>query len=267
MGRFWVAYLLISVAFTSGMVVLGVAGLGPRPPQDSSTEINYFPFNMPTGKLEDTDGLAGILTQYHELLRTFGTSLDTALGPTPFNPYLPLPQAFLRDFQAYRPSFLRQARISSRQFDQVPNALTRDLAGASTVLAELDKLTAAQLTAIEECHRVNIRRLRQRSFLRWELWSKIIAVGATLVAAVGYGVTALDKVAGIKPGDLWAYIGTIDLTGVASSLTLWGVFLLVMVVVFVITNLITFLPILRRVRAFEDVLTIAKAYRKEERGE
>ena len=37
---------------------------------------------------------------------------------------------------------------------------------------------------------------------------------------------------------------------------------LVLVMVFFIINIMTFRPALRRVQAFEDILTIAKAYRK-----
>jgi hypothetical protein len=218
---------------------------------------------MPTGKLKDTYGLAGILARYHELLETFTTSQDKALGPTPFNPYLSLPRAFLRDFRTYRPSFLRQARISSRQFDQVPNALQRNLAGADLVLAELEGLTTAQFAAIEECHRANAKGLRRRSILGRGKMAVLISVAVT---AIGYVVSAVEKVAGIKPGDLWPHIKNIDLTAAAlpSNITFWGVFFLVMIAMGVIINLITFAPKIRRAEAFEDVLTIAKAYRKGE---
>lgn len=111
---------------------------------------------------------------------------------------------------------------------------------------------------------MNIRRLRQRSIFRWEWWAKLTAVGATFVTVVGYGVDVLDTVAGVKPGDLWPHIKNIDLTAVTfrSNFTLWGVTFLVMVAIFFIINRITFAPALRRVTAFEDILTIAKAYRK-----
>jgi len=259
------ASLFMGVAFASGGVIWGVAAFGPHPPQDSSTEIDYFPFDMPTGKLEDTYGLAGILARYHELLATFTTSLDTALASTPFNPYLFPPRAFLRGFRMYLPSFIRQARVSSRQFDRVPNALARDLAGAATVLAELETLTAAQLSAIEECHRVNVRRLRQRTILTW---GKITVVCAASGTAIGYIVGAVEKVAGVKPDDLWPLISDINLTGanLQSNITRGVIYALVMVLFFFVINIMTFLPILRRVQAFEDILTIAKAYCKAESG-
>ena len=174
-------FLFMAAAFGSALAIWFAAVYGPRPPQDPSTEVNYFPFNMPLGKLEETDGLAGILRRYQELLSIFATALDSALDSTPFHPYLPLWRALPRIFRSYLPSFTRQAKVSSAQFDRAPNALMRDLAGADVVLAELETLTAAQLSAIEECHRVNVKRLRQRSLLRWN-WRSGVAV---LVAAIG----------------------------------------------------------------------------------
>jgi hypothetical protein len=47
-----------------------------------------------------------------------------------------------------------------------PNPLIR-APEAEDVLAELDTLTTAQLSAIEECHRMNVRRLRQGSIVGW----------------------------------------------------------------------------------------------------
>jgi hypothetical protein len=257
-----VAYLLSGVLFATGGVIWWVAVLGPRPAQDSSAEVNYFPFELPTGGLEDTYGLAGILRRYDELLKTFSTSLDTALASTPLNPYLSPPRAFLRGFRIYHPSFLRQARVSRSRFDRVPSALARDLAGASTVLAELETLTTAQLSAIEECHRVNVRRLRRRTILGWP-WGTIAVVCAACAAAITSVVSAAEKVAGVKPSDLWPLIRDATLTGVTLQsnliIVLYG---LVMLLMFLLINIWTFLPALRRAQAFEDILTIAKAYRK-----
>ncbi len=91
---FLVTYLFSTVAFASGAVIWWVAVIGPRPLQDSSAEVNYFPFDLPTGKLQDTHGLPGILRRYHELLATFTIALDAALASTPFNPYEPVPRHF-----------------------------------------------------------------------------------------------------------------------------------------------------------------------------
>jgi hypothetical protein len=98
------AFLSMVSAVVSGMTVLFGAALG-SPTQASSSEINYFPFNLPMGKQEDTYGLAGILRKYQELLSTFLIDLDSALGLAPFNPYLRQPRAFLRGFRSYLPSF------------------------------------------------------------------------------------------------------------------------------------------------------------------
>jgi hypothetical protein len=43
------AFLFMAVTLLVGIAIWCVASFGPRPLQDSSTEINYFPFNMPTG--------------------------------------------------------------------------------------------------------------------------------------------------------------------------------------------------------------------------
>jgi hypothetical protein len=243
-----------------GMLVWTVIQIVPPPKHLSSTKINYFPYTLPIGKLEDTYGLAGILRRYHELLATFLTDLDTALASTLFNPYQSMYRDFLRSLQMYFPSYLRQARADSRQFKQVPNALMKDLAGADVVLAELETLTAAQLSAIEECHRVNVRRLRQRSIFRWS-WPGGIAILGSALVSLG---AAAEKVGGVKPSDFWPLIKGINLMGTdpQSFIILMAMSCLGIVALFFITNFIFFLPILRRVHAFEDILTIAKAYRK-----
>jgi hypothetical protein len=233
------------------------------PPQASSLEINYFAFNVPKGNLEDTDGLTGILRRYRELLATFATALDEALVSTSFNPYQLIPRAFLRSFRTWLPSFQRQARVSSKQFDRIPNALARDLAGAEAVLAELETLTPAQLSAIEECHRVNMKRLRERSIFRWSWQGKIAALIRTLEnsrqAGSGGGGNGRSKsqqiVAPPRGGNL---MGADLQSGIIRTV----LFLLVLVLMFFAINVVTFLPIFARVRAFEDILTIAKAYRK-----
>ena len=259
---FVVTYLLSGVVVATGGVIWWVAVLGPRPAQGSSAEVNFSPFELPTGRLEDTYGLAGILGRYHELLASFGTSLDAALASTPFNPYLFPPRAFLKGFRIYHPSLMRQARVFGSQFDRVPNALARDLAGASTVLAELETLTAAQRSAIEECHRANVRCVRRRTILGWP-WGKIAVACAACGTVITSAVAAAEKVAGVKPSDLWPFIRDAILTGATLRsnliIVLYG---LVMVLMFFIINIWTFLPALRRVQAFEDILTIAKAYRK-----
>ena len=48
----------------------------------------------------------------------------------------------------------------------VPNILARARIGAEVLRAELETLTIAQLSAIEECHRINVRRLRHCSIVR-----------------------------------------------------------------------------------------------------
>jgi hypothetical protein len=249
--------VFIGVAIIFGVEVGLVSIFGPRPPQSASAEVNYFPFDMPLGRLENTDGLTGILRRYQELLSIFATALDTAFASTPLNPYQSIPRAVLTSFRIYSPNFLRQARASSSQIDRAPNALMRDLAGAESLLAELEKLTLAQLSAIEECHRVNVRRVRQRSVLRWDGWGRIAVLGAGLIATIKYGVVAVEQVVEKKPSDLWPFIRDINLPQAEVA-----IFILAIPLIFVTINVATFWPIFHRVRAFEDILTIAKAYRK-----
>ena len=262
-----VTYLFSGVAFASGAVIWWVAVFGPRPLQDSSAEVNYFPFDLPTGKLQDTHGLPGILRRYHELLATFTIALDAALASTPFNSYEPVSRGLRHIFHSYLPGYLRQARVSGRQFRRVPNALTMDLAGAHVVLAELETLTAAQLSAIEECHRVNVRRLRQRTIIGWP-WGKIAVVCATCGAMISFGVNAVEQVTGVKPSDLWPLVSGLTFTwaDLRSGTIQFVIYSFILLVLFFTVNPMTFFPILQRVQAFEDILTIAKAYCKGESG-
>jgi len=136
----------------------------------------------------------------------------------------------------------------------------RDLIGAKAVLAELKTLTIAQLSAIDECHRINMRRQRQRSIFGWKWQSGVAVLVSALVSLVG----AAEKVGGVKSSDLLPLIKGVNLTGVdlQSSIIRGVIFFLVTVLIFFVMNFIIALPIQRRVRAFDDILTIAKAYRK-----
>jgi hypothetical protein len=69
---------------------------------------------------------------------------------------------------------------------------------------------------------------------------------------------------GVKPSDVRPLIrgGSFTGTDLQSGIIQAVIFCLIMLVIRVITNSMTFLPALRRVQAFEDVLTMAKASRK-----
>jgi hypothetical protein len=102
--------------------------------------------------------------RYQKLLAIYAKVLDA----DPINnPYPSLLRAFLKGLRGFLPSSMRQSRERARQMGQVPNILAVDLIGAEAVLEELETLTTAQLSAIEECHRINVRRLRQRSIFGW----------------------------------------------------------------------------------------------------
>jgi hypothetical protein len=142
----------------SGVVVWHTAvWFGPRPPSAASNGMSDLPLTVSAGKLEDEHGLAGILGRYQKLLVTYATAL--ARMPPTLNPYPSVLRAFLSAFRGFSPSSMRRARERVRQMGQVPNILAIDLTGAEDVLAELETLTTAQLSAIEECHRMNVRRL------------------------------------------------------------------------------------------------------------
>jgi hypothetical protein len=125
------------------------------------------------------------------------------------------------------------------------------------VLAELEMLTPGQLAAIEECHRVNIRRLKKRSVLSWK--------GGLVVVfpVIGYLAAAVEKIVGVKPDDLWPLITKAVLTGATFGSNFFTLLYgLAMFFIFLLINIRTFQPALNRAYAFEDLLTIAKAYRK-----
>jgi hypothetical protein len=97
--------------------------------------------------------------------------------------------------------------------------------------------------------------------LRWN-WPSVVAV---FVAVIGALATAAERVAGVKPSDLWPLMSGITLTGINLQSNLFIVlYTLVIVIMGITINIMTFRPALRRVQAFEDILTIAKAYRKGE---
>jgi hypothetical protein len=62
-----------------------------------------------------------------------------------------------------------------------------DLIGAEAVLAELEMLTPAQFSAVQECHRVNVRRLRQRFIIDLSRWVTLFTVIAGVSAALVEG--------------------------------------------------------------------------------
>ncbi len=247
--------------FTSiftGMAVWNTAvWFGPRSPSAASNGMSDLPLPVPAGKLEDEHGLTGILGRYQRLLTTYTTALDAAS----IHPYPSLPRVFLGAFRAFSPSSVRQDLERGRQMGQVPNILALDLTGAKDVLAELETLTIAQLSAIEECHRTNVRRLRQRL-----IFERIRGNWVTLIGVISSLVLAAEHVGvlKLKDIDLWHLMSGIIVMGADIRAAIFqGIIcaLAIMLIAFV-SDGIRSLPILQRLRAFEDILTIAKAYRK-----
>jgi hypothetical protein len=170
--------------------------------------------------------------------------------------------AFRRALQGGLPSAVRWAKERWREMGQVPSILAVDLIGTEGLLAELETLTPAQFAAMEACHRINVRRLRQRSIVGWN-WRSLLA---GLVGAIVGLVSAAEYVGILKLKD-------IDLWSLTGGVTMWGMDTLSVIArmviagfIFVLLQLIVngmrFFPFLQRLRAFEDILTIAKAYRK-----
>jgi hypothetical protein len=250
-------FVLMSVL--SGMVVWHASvWFGPRPPSAASDGMSGFPLTVSAGHVENAHDLTSILRRYHALLATYTTALEEAGR---FNPYPSLWRAFLEAFRGFLPSSLRQSRERVRQMSQVPNILGMDFIGAENILLELETLTIAQLSAIEECHCINVRRLRQRSIFGWknQLAVLITAVTGVVLAAEKVGVLKLKDI------DLWPLMSGITMMGTDMLSSIFRAVLAVFVLVLMrfITDGIRYLPILQRLRAFEDILTIAKAYRKE----
>ena len=198
--RFAGANLLLWSAFCGGFVWHTGFWFGPRPEISGAN-------GTPLGLLEDGRGLTGILRRYDALLKTYATALDAA-DPQPF-PLLG--QAVVVWFRSFLPSSLRLSRERRRRMGSIPNTLVLHLTGAEYVLAELEALTPAQLSAIEACHQMNVRRLRQRSILGWAWRSKL----ATLTAVAAGLISAAEYVGVLKLKDIdpWPVISGITLTG------------------------------------------------------
>jgi hypothetical protein len=176
------------------------------------------------------------------------------------NPYPSVPLALAIVIRQILFTSVWEVREKAHQVGPVPNVLTVDLAGAEAVLAALEMLTVAQLAAIEECHRMNVRRLRQRLVSDWR-WRSLIT---TIIGGFSLLLAAVKEVAGAKYSDLLPLFYGITLTGmdILSITTRWVTFMLVLGVIIVITDRIVSIPRLLRLQAFEDILNIAKDYRK-----
>jgi hypothetical protein len=250
-------FVLMSVF--SGMVVWHTSvWFGPRPPSAASDGMGGLPLTVPAGHVENAHGLTSILRRYHALLAMYTTALEAAGR---FNPYPSVWRFFLEVFRGFLPSSIRQSRERLRQMSQVPNVLGMDFISAENILVELETLTIAELSAIEECHRINVRHLRQRSIFGWksQLAVLITAVTGVVLAAERVGVLKLKDI------DVWHLMSGITMMGtdMPSSIFRAVIFVFVFVLMRFISDGTRYLPILQRLRAFEDILTIAKAYRKE----
>jgi hypothetical protein len=182
--------------------------------------------------------------------------------PRYLHPYPSVSRIFLIVLQGFLPRNIRGSGERARQRGPVPSILGFDLVGAEAVLAEMETLTPAQLSAIEACHQLNVRRLRQRSILSWGLGGKLAGLVAGIVALVS--AAEYVGVLKLKDVDLWPLISGVSMIGwdipsIIARAVLGG---LAMVLLFFVENGSRFLPILQRLHAFGDILAIAQAYRK-----
>jgi len=116
--------------------------------------------------------------------------------------------------------------------------------GAEFVLNKLEKLTDSQLFAIEECNRINMKRYLRRSALSW--WSKIS------VALIGFfGIF----------GSLEKFI---DIKFINSFYNNYSFLILPSIIGFSIgsfINIIISLPNYNLLKAFADIIDLAKSFR------
>lgn len=247
-------FVLVSL-FSGATVWHTLVWFGPRSPSAASNGISDRPLAGPAA-WRDAHGLPGILGRYEKLLATYETSLNAA----PIHPYPSLPRVFLRVLRGFSPSATRQSMQRVRQMGQLPNALARQLTGAEDVLAELETLTTAQFSAIEECHRINVRRLRLGLIYELLRQSRLPLFVSGLITLV----LAAEKAGVLKLSDLWPLIGGITMMGAdIPSMFFRGVIGGLSIFLFLLICEITYsVPRRQRLQAFEDILTIAKTYRK-----
>jgi hypothetical protein len=241
------------LVYFAALLAWAVAVYQRWPQRGSVTEMADFADLKSAETGEDEHRLSHLLWCYDDLLETH----VTALNEVRFHPY----HRVLRGLRhSWDPRYAPQARAFILHLYQVPNILRRDLIGAEVVLAKLGELTTGQLAAIEACHRINQRRVHQRFIL--PVFAKK-AIPAVVISSIGGLIPVVEKagqVVGIKWPEVWSSI-------VASRVS-WLDGLIIMtlpatiVLMAVILNAITSRPILRRLQAFADILTIAIAYRK-----
>ena len=195
--------------------------------------------HMPDGSSQISWNPSELLTNYERLLRLYTDELQK----DEFNPYQSIPLLLLKSFS---PSFQKRFWKRAALIFKVPNTLGQELVGGTIILQELERLNDQTLHAVAECNRINYRRLLQRSVFKY--WPTITGIG---------GVFAL-----VKTGmDIFAALPSAVWNSLSSAV--WNSLIWLAVGLFLgsALNLVLSLPMLRLVRALDDLIAITVAFR------
>ncbi len=179
--------------------------------------------------LEDMLGL------YDRLLREY----VVAARSSPFSPYQPILLLLLKSFN---PVFQWRSFWYTIRCHRNPNILNQDLLAGDMLLSRLAALDRPALDALAECNRINLDRMVRKSVFGW--FTKL----ATGVVAVVGGAKAVQEVFG-QSIRLPPVVGVILVSGVVG------------LVIGAALNLVIYQPRIGVVRAFGDVVAIARVYR------
>jgi hypothetical protein len=185
-----------------------------------------------------------LLTNYERLLRLYTDELQK----DEFNPYQSIPLLLLKSFS---PSFQKRFWKRAAPIFKVPNTLGQDLVGGAIILQELERLNDQTLRAVAECNRINYRRLLQRSV--FEFWPKIIGI-------VGVVFALVKTVKESTRMDIFAALPSI-FAALPSAVWDFLIWLAVGLLLGSALNLVLSLPMLRLVRALDDLIAITVAFR------
>lgn len=178
---------------------------------------------------------------YDELLSYY----VEVLSKSEFYPYQSYIKLILKSFNPlFQLRFWRSPHI--RYFFKVPNTLKQDLMGASDILAKVRTLRANTLEAVIMMNELNLKKLQRRSALSW--FNKL-AIGISGLLGL---LTAMEKITSLNIADAISSCAN-QLVGPLVGLFIGGAI-----------NIILSLPMIGLVRAFGDILKIAKAYRTKE---
>lgn len=170
------------------------------------------------------------------------------LSKHPFNPY----QSFLRILiKSFNPFFIRKFWLYTKKYLKIPNTLPYDLIGAKEILTRLEPLDDRILIALYQSNNINLRHITKRCALSW-----INKIAIVLASLAGLNVT-IEK---LFSTDIFTEIVKLlpwldffrDMVGsLIAGLVIGG-----------IINIIISIPKIGLIRAFGEIISIAKVYRR-----